>query len=739
MPHYQVFIDGVEYPWSRIHYRRRAFELEAQPFEVEIPLLESISSGATIEIKRDGDTVIKGLVAKVGWRADAGGTRTRVEAFDYKRKLQLLKAVSAANPSEASTIIQNQLADTDLSVGTFNNYGSISIEYGQSSDAYFDRRRIIEDVLFITGWEFYVAPDGTCDFKSQCGIDRSSTVIFSRNEGTLIEWRDDYVESSLLQVKKVTVIGQGAGDAQASGSAQTADYSSGDPEKTINRRSLVSDSECASAAQALLDDMQNPVKYGVVEVRDVDEGRAFDIFDTIRIKDEALGIDETLRVAAIERWVSATEGERTVLTVTNVQHLQTAGPILIGEVRTRVEDDFVRIKPVRNLDEVDDGSNFRKAMRKEGAAFPSNPNDGDLFLKTDEATLYRYDASSEAWVMVDPKGAWDDDLCPTRKLTHGPTKAALKRYYLHGADGDAHFTANATFPRSIMYYNNLTIDSGVVVDCPDEVQYLLVKGTLTLNGTIRNQNGGEGGSGGGRGGNGGRGGGSIIIFANEITGSGTITVAGEDGGDATLSARENHDGNPGSDGSFKNVVIPGGEGGTTSAGGGGGGVSPKTPLALYLDELEEFLVDGSAGGGGEGCEGDNAAHIYGGGGGAGIWGSGGDGGDTTEEVGPSGVGGGGGGGGGFIMIVCMSAIPAITLNASGGDGGDAYSDTTDLDGGGGGGGGGGLIVCIAPTINAVTNVSGGAGGSGGPNGENGQPGEDGKTLLIQAHPQEVFT
>ena len=341
MGHHKVYIGTVEYPWSYLKYKR-SFSVEAQKFVVKIPNLESFTPGTdVIKITRDGTLVAEGILAMGSWEV-GDNVVTVLSTFDYRRKLQMLKGVFTAPATEAATHMRNQLADTGLHEDTYNNYGVITVDYGASANAYFDRRRIIEDACFMTGWEFKTDPDGGCDFKAQCGTDLSATIRFSREEGTLRDWDVNYVENGMQTVEKVTVIGEGCGSYQAYGSAQGGGYAAGDAETTINRKSLVTSALCATAAAALLADMDHILKYGVAKVINVNTGLAFDVFDTVNIVDEKLGIDEDLRVASITVEDFADGGESTQIEVCNIDHLQTSGETLIGNIRGRVEDDFSR-------------------------------------------------------------------------------------------------------------------------------------------------------------------------------------------------------------------------------------------------------------------------------------------------------------------------------------------------------------------------------------------------------------
>ncbi|MHC1600100.1 MAG: hypothetical protein ACXQS5_04685 [Candidatus Methanospirareceae archaeon] len=308
---------------------------------------------------------------------------------------------------------------------------------------------------------------------------------------------------------------------------------------------------------------------------------------------------------------------------------------------------------------------------------------------------------------LDPKKVWGHI---TRTLTHGFTSALLRRTLLSGADGDASFTPDTateyTFPRRCMYYNNLTIGSLATLKPPyGYTQIIGVRGTLTLDGAIdvseRVTAQGAGGHGGG----------GVIIVANEIVGTGTIRANGGNGrtaSDGYTGAREGG----GGAGCWGN----GGNAEGAGESGGRGGVNPKSPVFLLGDILEHvlFYCDGYGAAGGDTK--NKYRNTSGSLAGISI-----QGGESPYSSGSDKIGGGGGGGG-FILIVSLSGVPGLTLEAKGGAGA----------GDGGGGGGGGLIIIIAPSDSSTKDVSGGAGTT------HGAAGEDGLTLFIPADPREVI-
>ena len=219
-----------------------------------------------------------------------------------------------------------------------------------------------------------------------------------------------------------------------------------------------------------------------------------------------------------------------------------------------------------------------------------------------------------------------------------------------GSDGNVTISSNTTLTRD-MFYDNLTVDSGKVLDTDGYRVYAKTK--VTNNGTISNNgsngangdgggssvSGGAGGSqntigGGGAGGGGdnsgyggggGGGGGIVIISAKEIdNSSGTIESNGGDGGDGYVGAYGNGAdkggtvvdpglGGDGGDGGY--IVQSGGKGTVTDA--KSGGRTYPVCITGWETEATAGLIGGGAGGGGGGASNVGVNYNAGGGGGGG--------------------------------------------------------------------------------------------------------------------------
>jgi len=337
MVKYEVKIAGVKYPFTFLRYIR-SYEIEAQRINVTIPVLENVVVTDMLEILRDGETAIKGRITDIQKKiSPRTGTEYLLIAYDLKRKLQFLPSLGSelADGSwgypvgtELTQHLRDNLANTELTEGTFNDTGkTYSMVYG-SIDAKFDRRRLIQELCFVTGWEFYADPNGVCDFKQQCGSDLSSTIIFKRKE-TLAEWLEPFRTRGGHKVKRIVVEGKNIGDLLVYGIAQTTDYTTGDEEKWINHKTIVDTNAATDAANALLADFQNTVSHGKIKVIDVESGVAYDVFDTIKIVDDEMGVDGTYRITEIDKSFDVEKGEETIIEFTDLTKINVNAPYIL--------------------------------------------------------------------------------------------------------------------------------------------------------------------------------------------------------------------------------------------------------------------------------------------------------------------------------------------------------------------------------------------------------------------------
>jgi hypothetical protein len=268
-----------------------------------------------------------------------------------------------------------------------------------------------------------------------------------------------------------------------------------------------------------------------------------------------------------------------------------------------------------------------------------------------------------------------------------------------GSDGDVTIAANTTLTRD-MFYNNLTINSGVTLNTAN--YRIFVKGTLTNNGTIacNGNNGNNGVSSAGSG-----------VSGGAAVAKGWLRASGAGGNGGA------HDSDPLATSGGSVTLSLGGSGGRggdgyARPGAGGGSVTPPSP-GWKLKSVLPLLVS---------CDANGALLTLAGGAGGGGGGNG--------ESGGTAAGAGGGSGGGIVAIFSDTLVINGSIQAKGGDGGTGYPSGSSTGTGGGGGGGGGAVMLVYKTKSGAgtINVSGGSAGAGGVVAA--QPGSPGQVIEI---------
>lgn len=352
-------------------------------------------------------------------------------------------------------------------------------------------------------------------------------------------------------------------------------------------------------------------------------------------------------------------------------------------------------------------------------------------------------------------GAWKDLVTQAAAVTGG---GVVSIFVGDGSDGTVTLTTPTILTRD-MYYENLTVNSGVILNTGG--YRIFVRDTLTVDGTIRRNgndgsNGGKGVTGavfpiGAAGGPGGAGG--LALGSGSVYGS-TVGTPGANGGKG--GTHDSGIGGPGEVGGtgangtsqtnsiFDSTVTTtvgstGGSGGVASgrfgppgAGGSGGlgGSAASTIQAMTLvkNQLNAYVLRDREN---YSSFSANTAFLTGASP-AGGAGGGGGGGANSGSANAGGAGGGGGGGsgspGGIIVIFAKRIIinPGGIISANGGnggtggEGGDIAADIGVCSGSGGGGAGGnggdgGIVILIRQTLvnNGSIQVNGGTGVSGG--------------------------
>ncbi len=275
--------------------------------------------------------------------------------------------------------------------------------------------------------------------------------------------------------------------------------------------------------------------------------------------------------------------------------------------------------------------------------------------------------------------------------------AAGAGFYGSGNDGNVTLSVNNTLARD-MYYNNLTINSGVTLNTGGF--RVFVKRTLTLNGggCVIQNNGATGTSSGPFPGAIGGAGGAGSTFGGGASANPTNN-GGSNGanGNATFNSVGGAGGNGGNSPNFAETGGIGGSVTPPSLANGGAGILNALPNTLTGRDLSNSQVTGGASGGG-GSAGAN-------------W--------------P----GGGGGGGGIVLVAAKLIAGTGAIQANGGNGGSSVG----INEAGGGGGGGGVAIVISANIVPVTvsvTASGGNPGTGGTSTTPAFAGSPGQVILL---------
>jgi hypothetical protein len=288
----------------------------------------------------------------------------------------------------------------------------------------------------------------------------------------------------------------------------------------------------------------------------------------------------------------------------------------------------------------------------------------------------------------------------TTSVTNATWQYPLAQMFWGSSTTNQTYSINTTLTADV-YYQNVTINSGVVVTTAGFRMF--INGTLTFGNASSsiNANGNNGTAGGGGGA------GGAALAAGSIGGStaggagGAAITPGSAGGNAPANTEVSAQAG-GAGGSGNAGLAAGGAAGTTSlVAAANGGTNPllDANLAPLCQDMFATRLTGGTGGGG-------------GGGGVGV------------------IGGGGGSGGGMVMVAARIVVGAGTITANGGNGGAGVSALGNSSGGGGGGGGGTVVLIhgyfgggfTSTQVTATGGTGGAAGGTGGNAGSNGSAG-----------------
>lgn len=261
--------------------------------------------------------------------------------------------------------------------------------------------------------------------------------------------------------------------------------------------------------------------------------------------------------------------------------------------------------------------------------------------------------------------------------------AGVRGLYGDAVDGNVTIVSGTTTLTRTMYYGDLTIDVGGILECDGYVIY--VRGTLTNNGTIRrlaaagnhgNVSSGSGGT-------------TTTASTRPLGNAANGGTGGIQSGAAGTNASQG----------VRSTAADGGAGGASNqasyvAGAGG--------TVAAMSATNGDVRDSISASRGVTISGNGVDTIYGGAGGGGGAGAA-----------ASGDGSGGGGGAGGLVMVIVARVIINTSGAIEAKGGAGGNGTGILGAGGGGGGGGGTVFLVSESFTGTAaSVIGGIAGSG---------------------------
>lgn len=321
-----------------------------------------------------------------------------------------------------------------------------------------------------------------------------------------------------------------------------------------------------------------------------------------------------------------------------------------------------------------------------------------------------YSADGSTWVRVTPatlQSILGTATATASKIPLADSNALLDSWVTGGAslfgdgsDGSGVINTPTTLTKD-MFYTDLSVTSTL-----DTAGYkVFVRGTLSGNGTIRDNGNAASGTTSGAG----------------LAARGTLNSDSGTGGAGRSTLGAGNAGGVGSSAGYGlGTTFKGGDGGSCSGGSAGVAATPTARSAsagsirTWSSALQGHTVSGS-----------------------GVWqpmagGGGGGGGGCNPGTGTASSGAGGGGGGSVVVAARYVNASGMTISANGGSGSAASAITGDGAAGGGGGGSGGWVcLCAGKIINAPTlSAAGGAAGAGGGGGTAGSTGATGFTQTL---------
>lgn len=238
----------------------------------------------------------------------------KIIAYDLKHKINFKNVLNAGYASvKGSTILSTELETpsiTDLTAGTISTSDSAldTMSFGKSitgKDSKITKNSAFEIIQIVSDRDIYVKRDGTVDYGTSVGTDRSATHVLEHVLNCTLAPDIGYSEDETRRVKQVIVKGAGVGTNFILGTAGTP--LSTENVKQLELPYIPSNATATSAAQTIFNELDKTNKYSKVILSPDVFKTNYDVFDTVKLKARLTNrtINENLKIFSIETIVSA--------------------------------------------------------------------------------------------------------------------------------------------------------------------------------------------------------------------------------------------------------------------------------------------------------------------------------------------------------------------------------------------------------------------------------------------------
>jgi Prophage endopeptidase tail len=347
---FKLLIAGSEVDnWLSIDYEN-TLDLQVNKATIQFPdsstLLSAEGVGQDIQIQRDGVAEWRGLgVSNAKIYGADGKKQYNLNCLSNKIYLQreifakpagtyvvvygnaftsyenssspALTDFPNINPTLATNIFADILGSQNSSILMAGTLGASSIPHACILSVRQNALTILDQLLAGTLWEARFNPDNTVDFEQRVG---SSSSVFTFQEGmNLFQIEVDYGIDKLINNVIVCGGGSAVGNAGsiytdkqvvATASNSSSISSNGRFSKIVNLPNIVDANLLQAYANALLNDLLNPVYTINGKVADLTKGVSFRVGDAVTVNNSSFGLNgTTFRVISIQRHYEAQQGE----------------------------------------------------------------------------------------------------------------------------------------------------------------------------------------------------------------------------------------------------------------------------------------------------------------------------------------------------------------------------------------------------------------------------------------------